>query len=163
MGDMTFSDVGGYKFTIVHDYDQYGWVGTTNLPIGGWPYFYLWKTDLERLDGFDTGGYTGSWGSNGRLAMLHQNELVLNPDDTRNMLQAVEIVRKIVRVIDLNAANAANAFGVLTATTAMTNDQIIEQEVTIHAEFPNATNHTEIEEAFNSLINRASQFANRKK
>ena len=78
-------------------------------------------------------------------------------------LKAVEIVRKIVRVIDLNATNAANAFGALTATTATTNEQIIEQQVTIHAEFPNATNHSEIEEAFNNLINHATQFANRKK
>ena len=36
-----------------------------------------------------------------------------------------------------------------------------EQNVTIQAEFPNATNHNEIEEAFNSLVNRASQYANR--
>ena len=112
---------------------------------------------------YDTGGYTGSWGSEGRIAMLHQKELVLNAADTENMLKAVEIVRKIVRVIDLNAANAANAFGALTATTAATNEQIIEQQVTIHAEFPNATNHSEIEEAFNNLINHATQFANRKK
>jgi hypothetical protein len=131
----------------------------TSTPYATQPIWFM-ERDLKK---FDTGGYTGSWGSNGRLAMLHQKELVLNADDTSNMLQAIEIVRKIARVIDLNAANAANAFGMLTATTATTNDQIIEQEVTIHAEFPNATNHTEIEEAFNSLINRASQFANRKK
>ena len=34
--------------------------------------------------------------------------------------------------------------------------------VTITAEFPNATNHSEIEEAFTNLINKASQYANRK-
>jgi hypothetical protein len=38
----------------------------------------------------------------------------------------------------------------------------LEQEVTIHAEFPNATNHNEIEEAFRNLMNTASQYANRK-
>jgi hypothetical protein len=27
-------------------------------------------------------------------------------------------------------------------------DQVLEQQVTIHAEFPNAVDHTEIEEAF---------------
>jgi hypothetical protein len=31
----------------------------------------------------------------------------------------------------------------------------------ITAEFPNATNHDEIEEAFSNLINTASQYANR--
>jgi hypothetical protein len=30
------------------------------------------------LVGFDTGGYTGSWGSYGKLAMLHEKEMVLN-------------------------------------------------------------------------------------
>ena len=95
--------------------------------------------------------------------MLHQKELVLNAADTENMLKAVDIVRNIVRVIDLNAATAANAFGALHAIGAPSTTQTIEQEVTIHAEFPNATNRGEIEEAFNSLLNRASQFANRKK
>jgi hypothetical protein len=38
----------------------------------------------------------------------------------------------------------------------------IDQNVTITASFPNATNHSEIEEAFTNLINKASQYANRK-
>jgi len=42
--------------------------------------------------------YTGEWpnGSvrrNGRLAWLHQKELVLNAHDTENFLDAMEIVR----------------------------------------------------------------------
>lgn len=37
-----------------------------------------------------------------------------------------------------------------------------EQTVTITAEFPNVTNSSEIEDAFNSLINDAAQYANRK-
>jgi len=40
--------------------------------------------------------------------------------------------------------------------------QTLEQQVSIHAEFPNATDRYEIEEAFNSLVNKASQYANRK-
>ena len=38
----------------------------------------------------------------------------------------------------------------------------VEQTVTIAAEFPNVTNSSEIEDAFNSLINDAAQYANRK-
>jgi len=45
----------------------------------------------------------------------------------------------------------------------MPSNNSLQQEVTIHAEFPNATNRGEIEAAFDTLINRASQFANRKK
>jgi hypothetical protein len=37
--------------------------------------------------------------------MLHQKEIVLNADDTANFLNAIEIVRDIARVIDLNAAS----------------------------------------------------------
>jgi hypothetical protein len=42
---------------------------------------------------FDTGGYTGSWGAGARIAALHEKELVLNKQDTRNILDAVEILR----------------------------------------------------------------------
>jgi hypothetical protein len=38
----------------------------------------------------------------------------------------------------------------------------LEQIVQIQAEFLNVTNRSEIEEAFDTLINRASQYANRK-
>ena len=44
---------------------------------------------------FDTGGYTGEWGPEGRLAMLHQKEIVLNAHDTENFLAAIGIVRDI--------------------------------------------------------------------
>jgi hypothetical protein len=110
---------------------------------------------------FDTGGYTGAWGSSGRMAMLHQKELVLNAQDTENMLKTVDMVRNIVRVIDLNAGSHSGGLGYIGAAYSGNNAQVIEQEVTIHAEFPNAVNHTEIEMAFDNLINHASQFANR--
>ena len=38
---------------------------------------------------FDTGGYTGAWGQAGKLAVLHEKELVLNKYDTENLLQAI--------------------------------------------------------------------------
>lgn len=43
---------------------------------------------------FDTGGYTGNF-SNGKLAILHEKELVLNKDDTYNFLKAVNITRSL--------------------------------------------------------------------
>jgi hypothetical protein len=116
----------------------------------------IWVSEDMFTTSFDTGGYTGAWGTSGRLAMLHQKELVLNAQDTENMLNAVNIIRDISRVIDLNAASSANAFGLLSTALISNGGQTIEQEVTIHAEFPNATNHTEIEEAFNTLINQAA-------
>jgi hypothetical protein len=67
---------------------------------------YLSTADYLKLDSLDTGGYTGSWGTDGKLAMLHQKELVLNPDDTTNFLASLEILREIMSVIDLHSAHA---------------------------------------------------------
>ena len=50
---------------------------------------------MSSIKEFDTGGYTGSWGPDGRLAMLHQKEIILNAHDTENFLKAVNIVRDI--------------------------------------------------------------------
>ena len=110
---------------------------------------------------FRTGGYTGNWaGDDGKFALLHQKELVLNADDTSNFLNAINIIREISSAIDLRAAASSLSSG-LNSPTYESREQIVEQDVTIHAEFPNVTNHSEIEEAFNTLINRAAQFANR--
>ena len=114
---------------------------------------------------FDTGGYTGDWGSDeGKLALLHSKELVLNAEDTENMLKAVELIREISSTIDLNALSASSGLASLLNSSSTVNNSAseLQQSVTITAEFPNATDHSEIEEAFDNLINRAAQFANRK-
>lgn len=111
---------------------------------------------------FDTGGYTGSWDSSGRLAMLHQKEIVLNAHDTENFLAGINVLREITQAIDLQAMSQANRLSALASASVGTTAQVLEQQVTIHAEFPNATSRSEIEEAFDTLLNRASQFANRK-
>lgn len=111
------------------------------------------------LSKFDTGGYTGAWGKEGRLAMLHQKELVLNADDTKNFLSAVSILRDINSQINLNVA-AMRYSGNLSSSHLVPSSTPteIKQEVTISAEFPNATNHSEIEEAFRNLNNMAIQY-----
>jgi hypothetical protein len=45
---------------------------------------------------------------------------------------------------------------------AQKENDILQQEIHITAEFPNAINHSEIEEAFRNLPNLAAQYANRK-
>ena len=113
------------------------------------------------ISSFATGGYTGTWGPEGKLAVLHEKELVLNAEDTSNLLSVVSFVRDLVSLIDGQAQMAS--FANLTAATNIhSTGQTLEQSVSIHAEFPNATDRYEIEEAFNSLVNKASQFANRK-
>ena len=112
----------------------------------------------EKLESFDTGGYTGVWGSSGRLAILHEKENVFTEGDTVRLLNAAYILRNI----DLQTSLASQGLGQLLLPGLTNTKQQVDQNVNITAEFPNATDHNEIEEAFNNLINRASQYANRK-
>lgn len=115
----------------------------------------------SQLSGYDTGGYTGTWGNDGRLALLHQKELVLNKEDTANMLDAVNIIRNITGLLGnsvlgkLAAATAGN-FG------ANVGNDVLEQNVHIDAQFPNVKDSREIEEALNNLVNMASMRANKR-
>lgn len=124
--------------------DYTGWVRTT---------------DLKR---FNTGGYTGDWsGPSGKLGILDKKEVILNANDSENFLASLDLLRDIVSVIDVRAASAQFG-GLLTSPFyGNTNNETLEQNVKIEATFPNVTNHSEIEEAFNNLINTASQYANR--
>ena len=102
-----------------------------------------------------TGGYTGVWGDDdGRLAVLHKKELVLNETDTENILNAVNIVRDINSVLD-----GLTSGGGLLSGTGNGLIAAVDQNVKIVAEFPNVTDHVEIERALNNLVNRASQYA----
>ncbi|MEC3664064.1 phage tail tape measure protein [Bacillus subtilis] len=53
------------------------------------------NTTGKKVSSFDTGGYTGTGLGAGKLAFLHDKELILNKTDTENMLQAVKEVRKL--------------------------------------------------------------------
>ena len=110
----------------------------------------------------DTGGYTGTWGSYGKLAVLHEKELILNKDDTENFLTGMGLLDNILKMIDLQSASAQIG-GLLTSPGIAGNSAgMLEQSVHIEASFPNVQDRNEIEDAFNNLINRASQYANRK-
>lgn len=120
----------------------------------------LWDKYNSTTQKYDTGGYTGEWGQDGKLAVLHQKELVLNASDTANMLDIVNIVRDIVQQIDAQALySRGRRFDLPRIETRA---ETLEQNVHIEANFPNATSHQEIEQAFDNLINLASQYANKK-
>ena len=120
------------------------------------------KTYQDRR-GFDTGGYTGSWGPDGKWAMLHEKELVLNKEDTVNFLASMEVLNEILRMIDIQSASAQLG-GILSSPTLGGNNssQTVEQNVHIEASFPGVTDRHELEEAFNNLINTSAQYANYK-
>lgn len=114
------------------------------------------------IEKYRTGGYTGSWSGadieeNGRLAMLHQKELVLNADDTKNMLDAIGIVRALSSFISATTAGLAAA-PAPSVSSNIANSSNSYGDVIIQADFPNANDVTEIREAILSLPNLAAQY-----
>lgn len=137
------------------------------------------QLDDGELIGLSTGGYTGDWGSNGKVALLHEKELVLNKDDTKNILDAVQILRQnnnpnnyndnlmnnLSNLIDATydfyaqmLDMATEQLNALTSATQMIN-QVTTNNTTnnINANFPNATQYNEIEKALQNLGNATSQ------
>ena len=125
-----------------------------------------------RIKQFNTGGYTGDWTSNeGRLAILDKKELVLNADDTSNILEVVNIVRNLADTISnltyrdkmeslLN--NIRNIYDHIYDNIKIENSQNMDQYITIQADFPSVSSQVEIEAAFDNILLHASQYANRK-
>lgn len=122
----------------------------------------------ERVEEWATGGYTGEWGSEGKIGILHEKELVLNKDDTSNLLKALKIAKEnymqsiqTQRLQSLYEQQMIASTEQFTSAAFQNNTDSLQQDVTIHAEFPNVTERNEIAEAFKTLVNEASQFANR--
>ena len=125
------------------------------------------KYSSKNLIGYDTGGYTGSWSDktadakNGKLAVLHQKELVLNATDTQNILAAVESVRSFADKLKSTslAQSLSTALGAISGAKSNNASETIDQNVHITAEFPAANSAAEIESALMSLNDRAVQYA----
>ena len=117
----------------------------------------------SQLSGYDTGGYTGTWGNDGRLALLHQKELVLNSTDTQNMLDAVKVIRQITDSLGSNILNRLADINSVGIGDIVTGSNTLAQKVDIQANFPNVRNHNEIEEALNNLVNAAAHRVNSNK
>ena len=167
------------------EYKMYGNENTTNIDTA--------RREAEILEDdkqyaahmagkFDTGGYTGAWGNEGKIAVLHEKELVLNKDDTRNILRAVTIARQGSQmglstqdfsvmtdimigihnlISDIYAAlvnDSSNALmqqaAAASTITSMNNSNVTNN---INANFPNAGNMNEIKSAIMGLSNYASQ------
>ena len=127
---------------------------------GGYQYM---NDDPSQAASGATGMYTGSWGSSGKLAILHEKELVLNKKDTENILKSVDMVRNISNMIDLNASLMSNRQQLFSAIGGHIGGGEIMQNITINADFPNAQDQNEIKAAFDNLLNKASQYINRKR
>ena len=120
-----------------------------------------WKKKPKR---YATGGYTGAWGSEGRLAILDEKELVLNKHDTSNLLNAINTMRNIVSNLGENAfAKTSELIANIGIGKAPMTDNTIEQKVFIDAKFEGQTSADQITTALDNLVNIASQRANRNK
>lgn len=121
-----------------------------------------------------SGGYTGQWNNDsGKLAMLHQKELVLNADDTKNFLSGIDMMRSMVASngsieqavlkAATNMAYSLGNFSIGSVPSATNNNSTTDNVFNITAEFPNANSVDEIREAILTLPNIASQYANMNK
>lgn len=152
---------------------------------GGWWNFYpenrsrlktIIATTKNRNKGksFATGGYTGEWSNGdteGRVAMLHQKELVLNKTDTENMLAAVQAIRDFSP--ELIASIRAKLSAVSLASQSLMGSRLassspdfskepteLAQNVNINADFPGVRDAIEIKEALESLVQTSAQRIN---
>lgn len=115
------------------------------------------KNFADNAPGRAAGGsvdYTG-------LTMLHGSrrnpEFVLNPNDTRNMLTAVQIMRDGIQ------QNLRNLGSARTQQFESRQADRLEQQVSIQADFPNVTDSNQIQDAMLGLVNRAAQYAPRRR
>ena len=151
-------------------YEGGGW---WNYPSGMKRQIESLAADYSRsqLKHYDTGGYTGDWGSDGRLAVLHQKELVLNQEDTKNILAAVQSIRELAPSmiaemrarISGTAAASQSLFGSRYSGMRSAFDRKateLAQSVQINADFPGVRDAIEIKEALESLVQTSAQRIN---
>ncbi len=146
------------------------------INVGPGPGQYVGWIRKSDIVGYDTGGYTGEWGKEGKMAFLHEKEIVLNKEDTSKILDAVKLVRGIsgdalsglAGMIAETSRRTIEALGAITQAVMpskiQTQDQgqQIQQNVEINADFSGVKSANEIEKAFENMANMASQYIARK-
>ena len=133
----------------------------------------------SQISGYDTGGYTGDWGtSDGKMAFLHEKEIVLNKEDTKNILDAVKTIRgkdngsvlsHIANAVLDTSSKTLNAMssmisGLMSSNISNINNsnEKMQQTVNIEADFSGVKSAEEIERAFDNMANMASQYIHRR-
>ena len=127
---------------------------------------------IKKKKGYKSGGYTGDWsgqgvdGMGGRMAVLHQKELVLNESDTSNMLAAVEALRQMnidklaqsILATSIATAQMQIQTQLLSAQLSGLRDQYeSSRNTTINADFSGVRTADEILRAFEELENYGLQ------
>ena len=96
--------------------------------------------------------------------MLHEKEIVLNKQDTANFLEAVKLTRQFAQDLSKYKNSLINQISSISNNNRLINNnntqnQATQQQINIKASFPNATNSSEIEKAFQQLSAKATQYA----
>ena len=168
-----FKNVNGNDYVVEHKDATGKWHNSGSYSAGDSTKTDKWTKTTRNtiakgggLKSYDTGGYTGEWNDkSGKLAFLHQKELVLNQKDTKNTLAAVKIASGIINsVAGLGSNILNNLIAGREISNILTNnnrnaDNSVQQKVEISATFPSVQSSQEIEKAFNNLVNAASQRA----
>lgn len=148
-------------YKIMDDYSFVMSDGSKNVTVNIKEYY---ATKENRIRAFKTGGYTGEWGNSGKLAVLHEKELVLNASDTKNILSAVELLHALPfstlakSIIDSSSNIAAsfrsgiNMSGINSGTTNNETKSMI-----VNADFSGVRSADEIYQALLELENYGLQ------
>ena len=114
------------------------------------------KSAGKSMASLDTGGYTGSF-SGGRMAILHEKELVLNKADTQNILDSVKLNRNFVGALKkFDFSKIINSIP-KTSPSAIGGDTYKVEK--LYVELPNVTSAVDtIKETFYDLSSGANQY-----
>lgn len=113
--NMNTSDIEGFTAYLERYIRQ---LGNADYELKDWL-----AREIQRLRlsaSFDSGGFTGSWGKSGKLATLHQNELILNEKETNKFGNLISKFDGLSRMLDSL---------VLGNSTAQSNNYVMEVNI----------------------------------
>lgn len=139
--------------------------------LAGYGSYKVSGGSTKKAASLDSGGYTGTWSNStnnaeGRMAILHEKELILNKEDTKNILESVKIQRGLMESIKGKGSSVKNSIQNMSSNISNIQNSnrmsTVEQNITLSPNFPNARDRSEIEAAFEGLLGKASTYVGKK-
>lgn len=139
--------------------------------LAGYGSYKVSGGSTKKAASLDSGGYTGTWSNStnnaeGRMAILHEKELILNKEDTKNILESVKMQRGLMESIKGRGSSVKNSIQNMSSNISNIQNSnrmsTVEQNITLSPSFPNARDRSEIEAAFEGLLGKASTYVGKK-
>lgn len=139
--------------------------------LAGYGSYKVSGGSTKKAASLDSGGYTGTWSNStnnaeGRMAILHEKELILNKEDTKNILETVKMQRGLMESIKGRGSSVKNSIQNMSSNISNIQNSnrmsTVEQNITLSPSFPNARDRSEIEAAFEGLLGKASTYVGKK-